>query len=73
MESIIKQPYLQSEEEALIDYAIEYNAIKIFKYLVMNNAQLKAFLIQLNCCRNYEIIHLVEKENEKKIHSIIVV
>lgn len=38
MESVIEQSHVKIFEESLIDYAIEYNAINIFKYLIMNNA-----------------------------------
>ena len=37
-ESITEESNDMPFEESLIDYVIEYNAINIFKYLIMNNA-----------------------------------
>lgn len=66
-ESILENSYLQPAEVSFIDFAIEFNSIKIFKYLIMNDAKIEMESV-FNAIRNrnYEMIHLVESKNEQK-------
>ncbi|KAK8888027.1 hypothetical protein M9Y10_039087 [Tritrichomonas musculus] len=60
-ESVVEQFVIDQHEYRLIEYAAEYNSINIFKFLLMNDAELKPSLISsaiFSC--NYEIIHIVE-------------
>ena len=63
IELVIENSYFQPAQVSLIEYAIEFNSIKIFKYLLMNNVKIETESI-FNSIRNrnYEIIHLVESK-----------
>ena len=65
MESVIEQSFHNPEKENLLDYAMEFNSIKIFKYLIMNDAKFTN-QSQHNSIysRNYEMIHSVENDQE---------
>lgn len=66
MISILENYYKLFREHSLIDYAIEYNAINIFKYLIMNNANFtKMSCLYSICNQNYEVIHHVELKKQE--------
>lgn len=53
---------LTFDQMYLIEYASFYGSIKIFKFLLMNNAPFtNSFLQYAICGGNHEIVHLVEK------------
>lgn len=74
-ESILENSYFNPlYKVSLIDYVIEFNSTKIFKYLIMNGATIEAqstFNSIRN--RNYELIHIVESKNEEKFKEYILV
>ena len=62
------------KEVSLIDFVIEFNSTKIFKFLVLNNAKIEAqstFNSIRN--RNYEMIHIVESKNRTKFEEYVLV
>lgn len=60
-ESLVENYLYNPREIQLIQYAIQYNAVKIFKYIVMNRPDIQIENIFGSICqRNYEITHIVE-------------
>lgn len=64
-------PYLLKNQPTLIDYAAFYGSIQIFKYLRLNNIEVKdsIFMYAIHG-NNYELIHVIEEiikneDNEK--------
>lgn len=76
-ESIIESCMCDNSGITLVKFAMNYNAIKIFKFLYMNNVEFDVGMISFAIyCRNYDIIHIVESnlkhefERESLIYSI---
>ncbi|KAK8898407.1 hypothetical protein M9Y10_000694 [Tritrichomonas musculus] len=62
-ESLIESHALKFGEVPLIEYVILFNSINIFKYLIMNDVEMKGKVIGSSFCqRNYEIIHIIESK-----------
>lgn len=77
-ESILENCYFRPHPISLIDFAIDFNAIKIFKYLYMNGAKFDVqSIFNSICSRNYEMIHIIESKDESEfkkyslLHSIM--
>ncbi|KAK8898213.1 hypothetical protein M9Y10_000489 [Tritrichomonas musculus] len=60
-ESLIENHIRDSKEVSLIEYAIEFNSIKIVKYLVMNDVKLTdRTIFNAIVKRNNDVIHIIE-------------
>lgn len=69
-ESLIENIYYHPHEISLIEFAIDFNAINIFKYLYLNGAKAKSqSIFNAICNRNYEIIHIIESMNKQKFQK----
>lgn len=66
-ESTLENFYFYPHEVPIIEYAMEFNAINIFKFLVIQNVNLTDNLVFGSIqSTNYEIIHVIEsKMNDK--------
>lgn len=66
-ESALENSYFRPAKVQLIKYAIEFDSIKIFKYLIMNDAIVDDGVVFYSIRnQNLEIIHIVEsKANEQ--------
>ena len=58
--SLIENFFLNPNDISLLNFAIIFNSIKIFKYLIMNGASTKSSIFVAIWSRNYEIIHIIE-------------
>lgn len=69
-ESVLENVYLNPHEISLLDYAIDFDSIKIFKYLYLNGAKasLQSIFNSISN-RNYEMIHLIESMSEDKFEN----
>lgn len=66
-ESIYQNSHLFYVDSSLLDIAIEYNATKIAKFLILNNAEFtNGMIFGAITSNNYEMIHLVESNMPDK-------
>ncbi|KAK8845688.1 hypothetical protein M9Y10_020606 [Tritrichomonas musculus] len=70
-ESMIENFLRFDEETTLIEYAIQFNSIKIFQFLVMNDVTLDDSMIWSSVfSNNYEIVHFLENRFNALFPSI---
>ena len=66
-ESVLENYLFVPREIPIIEFVIQFNAVKIFKYLLMRYPDLKVENIFGSICqRNYEVIHIVESQMKDK-------
>lgn len=69
-ESIIENFLRVQTELHIIEYTINYNSIKIFKFLMMNGAKLNLNVIDYAIhSNNYDIIHIVESAMKEEFNK----
>lgn len=62
-ESTLDNFFYTPHEVSLIEYACCYDAFKIFKFLIMNNADVSRGTIQQSICySNYDMFHIIERQ-----------
>ena len=69
-QSLFENVYYNPHEVSLMDFAIDFNSIKIVKYLFMNGAlSTSQTVFNSICSRNYEIIHMIESKCEDEFRK----
>ncbi|KAK8883618.1 hypothetical protein M9Y10_042713 [Tritrichomonas musculus] len=62
-ESILENYLISPKEMKIVDYVIQYNASKIFKFLIINDVEMTDNLITGSFSNNnYEILHFIESK-----------
>lgn len=60
-ESLILNSHRRYDEQSLFEFALEYNAVAISKYLILNNVEYtNGIYYSVTTSGNYELIHLIE-------------
>ncbi|KAK8843682.1 hypothetical protein M9Y10_024745 [Tritrichomonas musculus] len=73
-ESSIENALRIPQKIPLIEYAVQFNSIKIFKFLLMNDATLTNDVFFFSTCLDdYEIFHIIEREmRDAESHDLLI-
>lgn len=69
-ESLLENVFVHyPEDSTLLEFAIQFNSMKIVKYLIMNGCDAKNAIYHSIWRRNYEIIHMVESLEKEEFEK----
>lgn len=68
-ESLLENIFVKPEDSTLLEFAIQFNSIKIIKYLIMNGSEAKDAVYHSIWRRNYEIVHMIESLEKEEFEK----